>query len=356
MIANIQILRAFAALAVVLHHLQFWLSDAYGTPHFALVGRAGVDLFFVISGFIMVYTNRDGARTTAEFWIDRGIRIVPLYWIGTTLVIVLFLAGLEPLQLRNIGAGDMVASYLFLPNIDEYGAPRPVLDVGWTLNYEMYFYALFGLLLFVRSQARQLMILAAAFAAIWLTAQLVPALPFAITHYGNALVFEFLIGGVMALWYQQGQRSEQRNRPLLGAALVVTSLALLIAAGWQFANAVNDEPELRVVVFGGPSVLMLAGALLLERSGWRVKSRTLLLLGAASYAIYLVHPLVLQASVPFFAASIDDQGLPQKVGAIVFGFTASVIVGVLVHLWLERPMTAWLRSRLKRNMRAVAIA
>lgn len=54
MIANIQILRAFAALAVVLRHLQFWLSEVFGTPHFALVGRASVDLFLAISGFIMV--------------------------------------------------------------------------------------------------------------------------------------------------------------------------------------------------------------------------------------------------------------------------------------------------------------
>lgn len=65
-IANIQILRALAAPAGVLHHLQSWLSDVFGAPHFALVGRAGVDFFFAISGFIMVYTNREGDRTATE--------------------------------------------------------------------------------------------------------------------------------------------------------------------------------------------------------------------------------------------------------------------------------------------------
>lgn len=194
--------------------------------------------------------------------------------------------------------GDIAASYLFLLNVNEYGAPRPLLDVDWTLNYEVHFYALFGPLQFVHSQSRQLMILGAAFTAIWMLAQLFPTLPFAITHYGNALVFEFLIGGVMALRYQQAQRLEQPKRPLLGAVHVVASLILVIAAGRQSAGVVNDEPDLRVVVFGVPSMLVLAGALLLERSGWTVKSRTLLLLRAASYAIYLVHPLVLQASVP----------------------------------------------------------
>ncbi len=351
MIANIQILRAVAALAVVLHHTQFQLQIAYGTPHFALVGRAGVDLFFLISGFVMVYTTRETQRTTTQFWMDRAVRIVPLYWLGTSLVIALFLAGLPALDVQELRLGDIVKSYLFIPYLASYGEGRPILDVGWTLNYEVYFYALFGLTFFVRSQAKALLLLGALFVAIWLFVKLNPQLPFVIAHYGSALVFEFLIGGAIALWHHRWISGKPVQRPALGAALVLAGLVAVFAAGWKFAAIVNQNPELRVAVFGGPAILVLVGALLLEQAGYTMKSRFVLLLGAASYAIYLAHPMVLQMAVPAFNAIVPGTSLAHKAGAVVFAFTLAVAAGLAVHLWVERPMTAGLRAMLKRKQR-----
>ncbi len=349
MILNIQALRAVAALAVVLHHTQFQLSLIYGTPHFALVGRAGVDLFFLISGFVMVYTTRDTQRTTTQFWMDRAVRIVPLYWLGTTLVIALFLAGLPALDVQELRLGDIVKSYLFIPYLASYGEGRPILDVGWTLNYEIYFYALFGLTFLVRSQARALMMLAALFVAIWLFVKLNPQLPFVIAHYGSALVFEFLLGGAIALWHHHWISGKPMRRPALGAVLVLVGLVAVFLAGWKFAAIVNQNPELRVAVFGGPAILVLVGALLLEQAGYTVKSRFVLLLGAASYAIYLAHPMVLQMAVPAFNAIAPGTSLVHKAGAVAFAFTLAVAAGLAVHLWVERPMTAGLRAMLKRK-------
>jgi peptidoglycan/LPS O-acetylase OafA/YrhL len=349
MIVNIQVLRAVAALAVVLHHLQFQLNLVYGTPTFALVGRAGVDLFFLISGFVMVYTTRDENRTATQFWMDRAVRIVPLYWLGTALVIVLFLAGLPALDVRELRLVDVVRSFFFIPYIATYGEPRPILDVGWTLNYEIYFYALFGLAFFVRSQVKALALLGALFVAIWIFVKLNPQLPFAIAHYGSALVFEFLIGGVIALWHQRWLSGDPLKRPGLGVALVLAGLVAVFIAGWRFAAIVNENPELRVAVFGGPAVLVLVGALLLEQAGYTVKSRLVLLLGAASYAIYLAHPLVLQVAVPAFNAILPGGSLVHKAGAIVFAYTLAVAAGLAVHLWVERPMTARLRAMLRRK-------
>lgn len=349
MIVNIQVLRAVAALAVVLHHTQFQLQLVYGTPLFALVGRAGVDLFFLISGFVMVYTTRDSQRTTTQFWIDRAVRIVPLYWLGTTLVIVLFLAGLPALDVQQLRLGDIVKSYLFIPYLASYGEGRPVLDVGWTLNYEVYFYALFGLTFFVRSQAKALLMLAALFVAIWLFVKLNPQLPFVIAHYGSALVFEFLIGGAIALWHHGWVSGKPVRRPALGAALVLIGLVAVFFGGWQFATIVNQNPELRVAVFGGPAILVLVGALLLEQAGYTVRARFVMLLGAASYAIYLAHPMVLQVAVPAFNAILPGASLAHKAGAIVFAFTLAVAAGLAVHLWVEKPMTAGLRAMLKRK-------
>lgn len=347
MIANIQMLRAVAALAVVLHHTQFHLQLAYGTPLFALVGRAGVDLFFLISGFVMVYTTRDSQRTTVQFWTDRAVRIVPLYWLGTTFVILLFIAGLPALDVQELRLGDIVKSYLFIPYLASYGEGRPILDVGWTLNYEVYFYALFGLTFFVRSQAKALLMLGVLFVAIWLFVKLNPQLPFVIAHYGSALVFEFLIGGAIALWHHGWVSGKPAKRPALGAALVLVGLVAVFLGGWKYAAIVNQNPELRVAVFGGPSILVLVGALLLEQAGYTVKSRFVLLLGAASYAIYLAHPMVLQPVVPLFQALVPGTTLAHKAGAVVVAFTLAVAVGLAVHLWVEKPMTAWLRKRLK---------
>lgn len=349
MIANIQMLRAVAALAVVLHHTQFHLQTIHGTPLFALVGRAGVDLFFLISGFVMVYTTRDSQRTTIQFWIDRALRIVPLYWLGTTLVIVLFLAGLPALDVQQLKVTDIIKSYLFIPYIATYGEGRPLLDVGWTLNFEIYFYALFGLTFFVRSQVKALAMLGALFVAIWLFVKLSPGLPWVVAHYGSALVFEFLIGGVVALWYMKRADGQPVRRPVLGMTLIGAGLVAVLVGGWQFAEIVNYHPELRVAVFGGPSVLVLAGALLLEQAGYAVKSRFVLLLGAASYAIYLVHPFVLQPAVPLFNAIMPGSTLMHIAGAAAVAFTLATAAGLAVHLWIEKPMTNGLRAMLKRR-------
>ncbi|MDP3738063.1 MAG: acyltransferase [Hyphomonadaceae bacterium] len=356
MIANIQVLRAVAALAVVLHHTQFWLSSIYYTPLFALVGRSGVDLFFLISGFIMVHTTRDGMRSAPQFWTDRAIRVVPLYWLGTTLVLLLVLAGMTPLGVPGANTVDVVTSYLFIPDLDANGEARPILDVGWTLNYEMYFYLLFGLTLFIRPQARALLLLTAAFAAVWLFVKLTPGLPFVVSHYGSALTFEFLIGGAIALWYQRPAGETAVKRPLLGAALVAAGLVAVLLAGWKFAVIVNDNPELRVAAFGGPAILVLVGALLLERAGVRAKSGLLLLLGAASYSIYLVHPIVLPSVMSLFADTFPGSTRVHKLAAMVVSFGLASSAGVAVYLWIERPMTAWLRAVLKRRARSALAA
>src|ERR1700730_16181483 len=139
-IVSVQALRAIAALAVVLCHadqIHRWLlglKDPYPLEQLA----SGVDLFFVISGFVMVYSSRDlfavkGAART--FFTRRVARIVPPYWAVMVIAI--------PLMALPSDWRSLLGSYLFIP----YRAPGdnivPVYGVGWTLNFEMFFYALF---------------------------------------------------------------------------------------------------------------------------------------------------------------------------------------------------------------------
>src|ERR1700733_8304140 len=130
---SIQILRAVAALSVMITHLWWGLF----TPDFFL-GAVGVDLFFVISGFIMVYVSEPlfGQKSSpTTFFVRRVVRIVPLYWMITVAILI----GGHSLGLRpNTTWLNIVGSFMFIPTTHADGTTEPVLLVGWTLNYEMF--------------------------------------------------------------------------------------------------------------------------------------------------------------------------------------------------------------------------
>jgi exopolysaccharide production protein ExoZ len=143
---GIQILRGLAALLVLIHHVLEESQPLFGghiPSPLVLLGASGVDIFFVISGFIMYYTNRHrfGRKDApVDFLGRRIIRIVPLYWLCTIAVVLLQIGGLY--AHKKITGTTLGLSLLFLPNANI------VHGVGWTLNYEMYFYAILAIWLF----------------------------------------------------------------------------------------------------------------------------------------------------------------------------------------------------------------
>src|SRR5262245_49803107 len=177
-ILEIQILRAVAALAVVVMHigidLRYW---GKATITWTDVGNAGVDLFFVISGFIMVFIawEQFGRRDApVDFFVRRLIRIVPLYWLVTTGYV---LASSHP-------ASRIVTSYLFVPDFSANAAPLPVVLQGWTLNFEMFFYLMLAMTLLLPRLA-----------AIATVSTLLAALVLLnVPYYGNSVILEFVLG------------------------------------------------------------------------------------------------------------------------------------------------------------------
>jgi len=152
-LTSIQALRGFAVMLVVLFHIQHYVAGRLQLPNLLPrfdIGVAGVDVFFVISGFIMVYASErlfaqpGGVRV---FCLRRIVRIVPMYWAATTVLLVYVLARYADFGAVLGGAGRdyVIASYLFYPYVRPDGWGAPFLGVGWTLNYEMFFYAIFGL-------------------------------------------------------------------------------------------------------------------------------------------------------------------------------------------------------------------
>ncbi len=347
-IVNIQVLRAIAAAIVVYYHLQPMVRAATGTHWKAHFGASGVDIFFVVSGFIMFQTTRSFRRTTVQFWLDRALRIVPLYWAATAVLIGIYLTGRHPNGLGLIDAGDVVTSLLFIPHIRADGLKEPVLSLGWTLFYEMFFYLVFGLTFFLRSHVKSLVAIVTLFSAlIWVGVVFGP-LPYALNYYTNPIVLEFGAGCLLSLLYVRFSSVSARRAAWLGYALVVGG-ALLIVGSDYYASGLFMGWFLRPIVFGVPACLIVAGALVLEKAGHIWNSRLLLLTGSASYALYLIHPMVLQPVTKLFGHAVQAKLVPgawlslaggHALSALValVAFGAALACGIAVHQWVELPM------------------
>jgi exopolysaccharide production protein ExoZ len=203
---SIQLLRAVAALAVVAHH----------TPLFAN-GAWGVDLFFVVSGFIICYVT---AESGSQFLRKRVIRVVPLYWLGTLGVFTLALLWPQLLNRSTASVEQLVMSLFFIP-FEKGGVVQPMLFLGWTLNYEMFFYLLFALSMQISHRYRAA-ICAGLLLALVVIGRVVPVDGVIPRFYTSTLLLEFVFGMLCYGLYAQAawRTSVDRSTPLRAILLV----------------------------------------------------------------------------------------------------------------------------------------
>ena len=347
-IDTVQALRAFAALSVAVWHV---LHDAIPLDssghierwHNALPWASGVDLFFVISGFVMVYASAElfGRRSSpVTFMARRLIRIVPLYWGATTLFLVVALATPSSVSQAGFGLADVVMSYAFLPTSRPDGTIQPIYSLGWTLNYEMFFYVVFAACI-VLPRRRALAAVALLLSAAMAIHRLVPPQATALMFWTDGMLLEFLLGMTVAVI---AAREVSLAIPFrIGLAL--TAVILLIAA---HVAGVPSGP----LTTGIPMSLLVAAAVLGRPIG---VPGVLLLLGDASYALYLVHPFAMRP-VGFVWQRLHLTGLTSAAAYAATALLLAIIGAVCVHLWFERPVGAWLRSRLRnRSLRRTAV-
>jgi len=322
-VVTIQYLRAVAAALIVFQHAMGIPAFIYYTAHF---GTVGVDLFFMISGFIMWTTTRDNARGPGAFWLARTIRIVPLYWLFTAAYVVAALVTPESFFNLKLDPAHIVKSFLFVPATHpNLGLAAPVLTLGWTLNYEAFFYLFFGFCLLIASLRARFIVLAAIFCAlVALGAWLQPTAPI-LSSYLDPIMLEFLSGIILAIL-----------APYL-ARCGVTLGALLIVIGvvWIGVVYAHEWALSRLISHAIPSIMAVTGALMLEPWARAHQSRIGLLLGDASYSIYLIHPF---AQRVFLLAIIHTIGL-SSINPTVYIFSAffvAIVAGVICYLVLER--------------------
>lgn len=318
MLLNLQILRAFAALNVVLFHIIGTAeSYGFGTKIIANLegwGANGVDVFFVISGFVMLYTQLENKRSVKDFLILRAIRIIPIYWLLTITVIFLYLA--LPFAFREIVVTTewAFASLGFVSNA--IFGKNPIVYLGWTLEWEMLFYLVFGASLWFRSWL------------VTLTVTIVTLLLFAIAA-SNFILVEFIAGLLIALLFKRFEINKFGK-----TSLAIGSILLLLS--------INDEVRLfiesREILWGIPSALIVYGGV----STTQINSSISKLLGDASYSIYLIQML----SIPVFYKLLSKIGLNVNTDILaIICLLATAIGGTIMYMVIEKPITRFIKKR-----------
>ncbi len=347
-IESIQLLRAVAAVLVILVHAiniyDGWmlklpsgerlpsLLGNYGAIN--EFGASGVDLFFVISGFIMALII-DGSRnspTVKNFTVGRFKRVVPLFWITTALY---------TLYCINIGVSfewqQIVHNFTIIPLFPDY--PAPVLVVGWSLAFELVFYAMVAVTLIAPRRHRMMLLIMMVACVACTGGYFMPASP-----VFNAIFLEFLLGlAVYIIW---------RKYPVAGMALPMMCCATGVAAlGWTLINGFTFSASYQAVFanlsgverslyWALPWALIVIGSLWLEKGRDNrhacVKSRlyrAMLYLGDASYSLYLAH----------FFVVISIAQMPVQKGMnmdamIIAVMAMSIGLGIIWYEKIERPL------------------
>lgn len=333
----VQCLRGLAAMMVVLYHCFPQLDRmGYRGNHFQSLS-GGVDVFFIISGFIMLYSSHHAPqRGAGPFLLNRAIRILPIYWLLTSVMVVVALVAPQLMASTRFDTGHVLYSYLMLPaRHPVLGQYWPILAPGWTLNYEMFFYAIFALGLFaLRDRGWRLVAFAGTIIALLTMVPLVMPVSGAWQFYTSSVMIEFVYGLLAGMAYLHGWRISKTA----GMLCIAVGFALLL---WSdFA----PHPDIRGLVYGMPALLIFVGAVFprLSASGatWRLPK----LLGDASYSIYLTNMIAMSAVGMMWRKLIGGALPGNAIWFIAFAVPVCAAAGILFYRLVESPLTRGLKA------------
>lgn len=311
----LQYLRAIAALAVVYSHSVIQV-DNY-EQFLVDTGSFGVDIFFVISGFIMIYIAKPD-DTPKAFFLNRIRRVVPLYWFFIFLMAAILLAIPSVFKATIFEWDTFLKSLAFIPHwsVAHQGHVWPIVAPGWSLIFEMYFYLVFAVSLFFAARYRVLFI------------TLVISIVFVIgtiNHNGESalaqffaksMVFEFIFGMLLAVAWKRGFRLPSST----GWYLLVFATCLFFL----------DFPVPRIVEYGVPALFIVMACLFIriKHYDWAV------LLGDSSYALYLSHIFTLGV-IRKFVAPILGEGQMAAYLFVAISLIVCTIVGIYIHKYVD---------------------
>jgi exopolysaccharide production protein ExoZ len=336
---SLEVGRGIAATMVALAHAAsmtaqprwFGVTPLRGT--LANMG-AGVDFFFVLSGFVITFVHWDDfgcPERLGHYARRRFTRIIPPYWIILTVIVPIYLLVPSFGETRQHDWISVVTSYLLMPMPDQ-----PVLGVAWTLTYELLFYILLGVTICLGRRVVPVFVLW--FGSI-VVCQIFDLRSYPASFFGNTWGLEFMLGMGCAILFRH------RRIPVAGHFLV---LGLVFFFGTTFCALDIQGPaggSWARLVFGPAAALILLGSVELERSRRLVVPKWLLPLGAASYAIYLTH-VVTESALMHIAIGLGARSYGADIVVVLLAM-AGVAVGFGYHFAIELPSTGWTRRLLE---------
>lgn len=363
---SIQFLRAVAALLVVYEHsmnvqVKYSVSQEQGLFHLNHFGCIGVDLFFVISGFIITYVANkyNGTSHGLYFLAKRFGRINPVYYIATLFYLAVYILRIaiyhESIEdsLKEIGL-QVSDSLLIFPTTSIVDSFSPLLVVGWTLAFEWLFYILFFSLIAFNVKRKALFL-----GGIILCLVIIGR----ISHFNdlrmifptNPIMIEFLFGVIICYFYL----NVKKISALVGAILLASGVLgylLMVIYGfghvWHYQLVLSgDESMNRVLNWGVPSSFIVAGAVILEKEG-RLNSlwsnKVSILMGDASYSIYLVHLTVLNLLILLY---LKTGFFMQADVMIWFQVIVAVAISIVFYKLVEKPLLGYInRNKIWGNL------
>ena len=332
---NIQALRAVLAIFVVLEHVRF-----------AACGAFGVDGFFAISGFMILFST---ANSTEHFFKKRLIRILPLYYFMTLGTFLLLLVAPDMFETTSADMGSLVKSLLFIPFDIGGGVLQPLMRVGWTINCEIFFYFLFWISFKISHKYRAVICSVLLILPVVLSHTLSHNSAM-LTFYGAPVMLDFIWGMVayyVCRWVYV--KWNEKLTTLSSSALSLLRIAFLIATTASFALLIATKPNIntltwqRPLIWGGVGFLLVLIFFIIELCGIKAPQAAIQL-GNASFSLYLLHyyPVMLLDRMVFHFEHLTLFSLT----GVCFAIAVSVILALLSHEWVEKRFSDRLKNRL----------
>lgn len=333
---GIEALRGIAAVAVVLYHAARHIDRAHGAPNLMAwfqPGHGGVDLFFVLSGFIILHVHRadiDRPERLGHYAWRRFVRLMPIYWIALVVTAFMALAGGNA-----VAPGWFGWSATLLPTHGE-----PLLGVAWTLQHELLFYAAFAVLILHRGAG--IMLMAAWLLWIW-GAAIGLANGIGPERLSSTYNVEFFLGMGAAAVLASGNIPRGPFLAVLGGGLAVAN-GLAESLGW-----IDGYGAVARWTGGLSATVLIVGLAAWEQERGIVVPAFLRALGSASYAIYLFQFIGMGIAWQIWVRAGLDSMQQRAAPAFLFIAVVSVAGGVIAHRLIERPLLGWLRGRALRS-------
>ncbi|MEH2348190.1 MAG: acyltransferase [Nostoc sp.] len=354
----LQVYRGIAALLVVLSHSNQILSHELQQDKLLQIfhfGWIGVDFFFVLSGFIIFYIHQSDVGKPDKFKsfvFKRFIRVYPLYWFILTTKIIVSLFNPEKNNIFQRSADEIIKAVFLLPQ-DRSILDTTFIGVSWTLNYEVFFYCIFSLLILINIKICQPIILAWIVGIIFNLFNLLPIGDnFLLNFIFDQHNLEFLLGCLAAY-------TISKYRFKFATSLIYGSIFLLVISVINTKYKEYDVSGIPpLVAYGIPFTLLIIGSVYLELSKTINIPQILIYIGNASYSIYLAHGFLLKTTGKIFTKIIDKLNLLHLIQSQIIYSNAlaclivviAVFIGCLIHSYIEKPLITNLRKTVFTNM------